>query len=154
MENPLNQFAIHKLIPLQLAGHDISFTNSSLFLAITFLLIVLLFYVGTARRSVVPGRLQSSAEMLYEFTANMVEDNAGHGSQMYVPFVMSIFLMVLFDGLIGGLLWGLFLGPWVRKKLRHHESDDDKIARLEKQVRRLRRQMRRIKTEEKDHAAS
>ena len=65
-----------------------------------------------------------------------------------------IFLMVLFDGLIGGLLWGLFLGPWVRKKLRHHESDDDKIARLEKQVRRLRRQMRRIKTEEKDHAAS
>src|ERR1700749_2613239 len=80
MENPLNQFAIHKLIPIQLAGHDISFTNSSLFLLLTFLVIVLLFFFGTARKAVVPGRMQSSAEMLYEFTANMVEDNAGHGS--------------------------------------------------------------------------
>ena len=59
-----------------------------------------------------------------------------------------IFLMVLFDGLIGGLVWGLLLGPWVKGKLRHHKSDDDKIARLEQQVRRLRRQMRKVKTTE------
>src|SRR6185503_14724863 len=101
MENPLNQFAIHTLIPIHVGKYDISFTNSSLFLLLTFLAIVLLFFFGTARKAVVPGRLQSSAEMLYEFTANMVEDNAGHGSAKYVPFVMSIFLVVLFGNLLG-----------------------------------------------------
>src|SRR5579859_7030627 len=106
MENPLNQFAIKTLIPIHVAGHNISFTNSSLFLLLSFLVIVLLFYVGTARKAVVPGRLQSSAEMLYEFTANMVEDNAGHGSAIYVPFVMSIFLIVLFGNVLGLIPFG------------------------------------------------
>ena len=101
MENPLNQFAIKTLIPIHVGNYNISFTNSSLFLLLTFLVIVLLFFVGTARNAVVPGRLQSSAEMLYEFTANMVEDNAGHGSAIYVPFVMSIFLVVLFGNVLG-----------------------------------------------------
>ena len=78
-----------------------SFTNSSLFMLVAFLFIVFLFFVGTSRRAVVPGRLQSAAEMLYEFTANMVEDNAGHGSAKYVPFVMAIFLVVLFGNILG-----------------------------------------------------
>ena len=101
MENPLKQFAIHTLIPIHVGGYDLSFTNSSLFMTVAFLLIVFLFFVGTSRKAVVPGRLQSAAEILYEFTANMVEDNAGHGSAKYVPFVMSIFLVVLFGNILG-----------------------------------------------------
>ena len=101
MENPLKQFAIQTLIPIHVGGYDLSFTNSSLFMTVAFLLIVFVFFAGTSRKAVVPGRLQSAAEMLYEFTANMVEDNAGHGSAKYVPFVMSIFLLVLFGNLIG-----------------------------------------------------
>jgi F-type H+-transporting ATPase subunit a len=101
MENPLRQFAVHPLIPIHVGGYDLSFTNSSLLMLIAFLVIVFLFYVGTSPKAIVPGRLQGSAEIQYEFTANMVEDNAGHGSQMYVPFVMSIFLFVLFGNLLG-----------------------------------------------------
>jgi F-type H+-transporting ATPase subunit a len=101
MENPLSQFAIKTLIPIHVGGYDISFTNSSLFMVVAFAIIVFIFLIGTSKKAVVPGRLQSSAEMLYEFTANMVEDNAGHGSAKYVPFVMSIFLVVLFGNLIG-----------------------------------------------------
>jgi len=101
MENPLNQFAIHPLIPIHIGKYDVSFTNSSLLMLIAFLVIVFLFYVGTSRKALVPGRLQSAAEMLYEFTANMVEDNAGHGSAKYVPFVMAIFLVVLFGNILG-----------------------------------------------------
>jgi F-type H+-transporting ATPase subunit a len=101
MENPLSQFAIHTLIPLHIGKYDVSFTNSSLLMTIAFALIVLLFFVGTSRKAVVPGRLQSAAELLYEFTANMVEDNAGHGSAKYIPFVMSIFVVVLFGNLLG-----------------------------------------------------
>jgi F-type H+-transporting ATPase subunit a len=101
MENPLSQFAIKTIVPIHVGGYDISFTNSSLFMLVAFAIIVFIFLIGTAKKSVVPGRLQSAAEMLYEFTANMVEDNAGHGSAKYVPFVMSIFLVVLFGNLIG-----------------------------------------------------
>jgi F-type H+-transporting ATPase subunit a len=101
MENPLNQFAIHPLIPIHVGGYDLSFTNSSLLMVIAFLLIVFLFYVGTSGKALIPGRLQSAAEMMYEFVANMVEDNAGHGSAKYIPFVMSIFLVVLFGNILG-----------------------------------------------------
>jgi F-type H+-transporting ATPase subunit a len=101
MENPLSQFAVHPLIPIHAFGYDLSFTNSSLLMLISFLVIVFFFYVGTSRKALVPGRLQSSTEMLYEFTANMVHDNAGHGSEIYVPFVLSIFLFVLFGNLLG-----------------------------------------------------
>jgi F-type H+-transporting ATPase subunit a len=101
MENPLKQFAIHTLIPIHIAGYDVSFTNSSLRMMLAFALVVFLFFIGTSRKAVVPGRLQSAAEMIYEFTANMVEDNAGHGSAKYVPFVMAIFLVVLFGNLLG-----------------------------------------------------
>jgi len=101
MENPLNQFAIHPLIPIHAFGYDLSFTNSSLLMMIAFLVIVFLFYVGTSGKALIPGRLQSAAEMMYEFVANMVEDNAGHGSEKYVPFVMSIFLVVLFGNILG-----------------------------------------------------
>ena len=101
MENPLNQFAIHPLIPIHIGKYDVSFTNSSLLMLIALLVIVFLFYVGTSRKALVPGRLQSAAEMIYEFVANMVEDNAGHGSKKYVPFVMSIFLVVLFGNILG-----------------------------------------------------
>ena len=40
-----------------------------------------------------------------------------------------IFLILLFDVLVGLLLW-----PWFRKFLLHHKSDDDRIAELEKRV--------------------
>ena len=59
-----------------------------------------------------------------------------------------IFLMILFDGILGGLVWGLLLGPWVKKKLKHHVSDDEKIERLEKQVRRLQHKVRRFEIEQ------
>ena len=50
MENPLNQFAIHTLIPIHIGKYDISFTNSSLFLLLTFLVIVVLCRSRTGRR--------------------------------------------------------------------------------------------------------
>jgi F-type H+-transporting ATPase subunit a len=101
IENPLNQFAIRTIVPIHIGQYDVSFTNASLLMLIAFGVIVFLFFVGTSRKAVVPGRLQGAAEMIYEFTANMVEDNAGHGSAKYVPFVMSVFLLVLFGNILG-----------------------------------------------------
>lgn len=101
MENPLRQFAIKPIVPIHIGGYDVSFTNSSLLMTIALVFIVLLFTLGTSRKALVPGRLQGATEMLYEFVANMVEDNAGHGSAIYLPFVMTIFLVVLFGNVLG-----------------------------------------------------
>ena len=61
----------------------------------------LLMVVGTRRRAVVPSRSQSVAELIYGFIHNMVEDVAGHDGVKYFPYVMTLFLFVLFANLLG-----------------------------------------------------
>ena len=64
-------------------------------------LITLLLVVGTRRRALVPGRLQSVAEMAYEFIAGMVDENIGHDGIEFFPLVFSIFMFVLFGNMLG-----------------------------------------------------
>src|SRR5438067_13402370 len=57
--------------------------------------------LGTRKVAMVPGRWQSVAEMMYEFVADMVDTNAGHGARDFFPFVFTLFLFILFSNLIG-----------------------------------------------------
>jgi F-type H+-transporting ATPase subunit a len=98
---PLEQFKIEPLIPLHIGGLDVSFTNSALFMTIAVVLITALLVLGTKRGALVPGRWQSVGEMSYEFVADMVETNAGHGSEPYFPFVFTLFMFVLFANFLG-----------------------------------------------------
>src|SRR5690606_38267980 len=52
-------------------------------------------------RSLVPGRLQSISEILYEMIANMVRQNVGTEGRAYFPFIFSLFLFILFGNLLG-----------------------------------------------------
>jgi F-type H+-transporting ATPase subunit a len=99
--HPLEQFKIEPLIPLHIGGLDISYTNSALFMTIAVILVTALLVLGTRRDALVPGRWQSIAEMSYEFVADMVETNAGHGAEPYFPFVFTLFMFVLFSNLLG-----------------------------------------------------
>ncbi|WP_448207704.1 F0F1 ATP synthase subunit A [Azospirillum sp. sgz302134] len=99
--DPLHQFQINPILQIVIAGYDVSFTNSALFMVVAVALIYALLVFGMAGRALVPGRLQSVAEMFYEFVANMVRDNAGHDARPYFPFVFAIFMFVLFGNLIG-----------------------------------------------------
>ena len=60
-----------------------------------------------------------------------------------------LFLMFVFDVIIGLLLWPvirMFVWPRIKKAcgcITTHQTDADKIAKLEKQVRHLRRLTRR-----------
>jgi F-type H+-transporting ATPase subunit a len=99
--HPLEQFKIEPLIPIHIGGLDVSYTNSALFMTIAVILITSLLVLGTRRGALVPGRWQSVAEMSYEFVADMVETNAGHGAEPYFPFVFSLFMFVLFSNLLG-----------------------------------------------------
>jgi F-type H+-transporting ATPase subunit a len=53
------------------------------------------------QRALVPGRLQSLAEMFYEFVAGMVRENAGHDAKPYFPFVFTLFMFILFGNMLG-----------------------------------------------------
>jgi F-type H+-transporting ATPase subunit a len=99
--NPVKQFEIEPIVPIDLGIVDLSFTNSSLAMAFAVGLSGLLFYAGTRRLALVPGRMQSVVEMMYEFVANMVRDNVGKEGMQYFPFIFSLFLFVFFGNMLG-----------------------------------------------------
>jgi F-type H+-transporting ATPase subunit a len=102
MGDPIHQFQIVKYFTFgHFAGHEIAFTNSALFMAIAVLGIGLLMIGATHNRALVPGRLQSLAEISYEFIADTIRSTAGSEGMRFFPFVFSIFMFVLFINLLG-----------------------------------------------------
>jgi F-type H+-transporting ATPase subunit a len=100
--DPIHQFQIHDMVPIMtLAGREIALTNSALFMLIVVAAVSLLMIGASAPRAVVPGRLQSIAEMSYEFVANTVRSSAGTEGMRFFPFVFTLFMFVLFANLIG-----------------------------------------------------
>jgi len=99
--DPIHQFSIHPVISIQVAGHDVSLTNSGLYMLLAVALACLLVALGARGGSGVPGRMQAMAEMAYEFIAGMVRSAAGEAGMRFFPFVFAIFFFVLFSNLIG-----------------------------------------------------
>lgn len=100
--DPIHQFQINKIIPIEnVAGLDLSFTNSSLFMVATVAVASAFLFFATASRSLVPSRGQSIAESSYEFVASMLRDAAGTEGMKFFPFVFSLFMFVLVANLIG-----------------------------------------------------
>lgn len=98
---PMEQFQIIPLIDMKLFGYDVSFTNSSLYMLIAVLLVVGLIMLAMSGRKLIPGRLQSIAEMLYEYIRGMVEDIAGKDGARYFPFIFALFLFILTLNMLG-----------------------------------------------------
>ena len=98
---PFHQFIIQRYVPIQIGGVDASYTNASLWMTIVLLAIMALMVLSVRGGALVPSRMQSVAEMAYEFIANMVRDNAGQEGMKYFPFVLSLFMFILFCNLIG-----------------------------------------------------
>jgi F-type H+-transporting ATPase subunit a len=101
MPDPMHQFEIKRLIPLEIFGFDASFTNSALFMSIAAVLITLFMVFAMRKGALVPGRLQSVAELSYEFVANMVRDNVGTSGMKYFPFIFTLFMFVLALNMLG-----------------------------------------------------
>jgi F-type H+-transporting ATPase subunit a len=102
MAGPIEQFEIKTIAKLgTVGGHEIAFTNSALYMLIAAAFIVAFFLFGSRERALVPGRLQSMAEMTYEFVANTVRESAGHDGMKFLPLVLSLFMFVLVSNLIG-----------------------------------------------------
>jgi F-type H+-transporting ATPase subunit a len=102
----MEQFEIKPLFDLNIAGYDLSFTNSAMFMTFAVVVSFALFWGATRKRTMVPGRWQSIAEILYEFNAGMVTDNIGPKGMKYLPFVFTLFLFVLLGNVMGLMPYG------------------------------------------------
>ena len=102
--NPMHQFEVYRIGPeIKLGTINLSFTNASLFMVISSLAILLLLFLGTKKKLLVPSKIQFVTEMSYTFIARMISDTAGNGAKSFFPFVFTLFMFVLFCNMIGML---------------------------------------------------
>jgi F-type H+-transporting ATPase subunit a len=100
--DPIEQFQIKNLLRLtRVAGHDLAFTNSAVFMLIVVTAVSTLLIGATSPRAVVPGRFQSIAEISYEFVATTLRNSTGTEGMKFLPFVFTLFMFILFANLIG-----------------------------------------------------
>ena len=100
--DPIHQFRIVDLFPVAHIGHtEIVFTNSAAFMLAAVVVITAFLVIGTAKGSLVPSRLQSAAELSYEFVATTVRSTAGSEGMRFFPFVFTLFMFILTVNMIG-----------------------------------------------------
>jgi F-type H+-transporting ATPase subunit a len=99
--DPIHQFQIQKIFPIEVGGMDFSFTNSSLFMVLTVAATSAFLIFSTSGRGLVPTRIQSVSEMMYEFVAGTLRSAAGTDGMRFFPLVFSLFMFVLVANLFG-----------------------------------------------------
>ena len=101
MAGPIEQFHIKPLVPLSFGGIDASFANASAFMVGSVALAAGFMLYAMRNRSLVPSRMQSTAEVMYEFVASTVRDNVGEEGMKFFPLVFSLFIFVLICNMLG-----------------------------------------------------
>ena len=107
--DPMHQFTIQPMFGTehwQIAGYNIAFTNSSLWMAIS-AVALLVFVAGGMKRELVPGRWQMAVEGFTGFIDNLLAANIGPAGKKYVPYIFSLFMFILFANLLGLVPLGL-----------------------------------------------
>lgn len=103
----MHQFEVQSIADLHIGGWNLSFTNSALWMAITFV-VLWLFMLGGMKRELVPGRWQAAVEGVTGFISSMMTTNIGPEGRKFTPYVFSLFMFILIANLLGMLPLGLF----------------------------------------------
>ncbi len=102
--NPMHQFEVYRIGPeISLGAVNLSYTNASLFMTISAILILSLLFFGTKKKSLIPSKIQLVTEMSYILVAKMISDTAGSGAKSFFPFIFTLFMFVLFCNMVGML---------------------------------------------------
>ena len=84
--NPMHQFNVYRIGPeIKIDQIDISFTNASLFMVISSLVILIIFNLGSLKKRIVPGKMQLLAELSYSFISKMISDTAVSYTHLTLP---------------------------------------------------------------------
>lgn len=102
MSGPIEQFEIKPVVKLpKVDGIDLSFTNSSLFMALAVVVCAAFFIVAMRKRSLIPTKIQSVAEIVYELVTGMINEMVGPEGRKFVPFIFTLFMFVVLGNLLG-----------------------------------------------------
>lgn len=108
--DPMHQFTIEPLFGtdhLSIAGYNIAFTNSALWMVITGL-VLWAFMLGGMKRQMIPGRWQAAVESMTSMVSNLLVANMGEVGRKYLPYVFTLFMFILFANLLGLMPIGVF----------------------------------------------
>jgi F-type H+-transporting ATPase subunit a len=96
----MEQFQVKPMFssaPLFHVGHySIYFTNQAFWMIIVVLSLTVFLTFAVSARRLVPSRMQSLAELSYEFVADMINMAAGPDALRFFPLIFSIFMFILF----------------------------------------------------------
>jgi F-type H+-transporting ATPase subunit a len=101
MENPLDHFILHPLIPIHLFGFDLSINQAVVMMWVVVAAVFLFFWTAVRGRQLVPSKLQNTAEASIEFLRGLVLDNMGERGMPFFPFIVTLFFFILFANLLG-----------------------------------------------------
>lgn len=99
--DPLHQFVVKPIVDINIAGVDVSFTNSALFMVLSAVVSVFVLLLAFRGKHFVPTRFQAFGELLFEFIDGMIKDNVGPEGRKYFPFVFSVFIFILMGNMLG-----------------------------------------------------
>lgn len=107
--DPMHQFLIEPMFGTghwEIAGFNLAFTNSALWMAIA-TVCLFVFVRGGMKRDLVPGRWQMAVESMTGFVDSLLSANVGPAGRKYVPYVFSLFMFILFANVLGLLPIGV-----------------------------------------------
>ncbi len=107
--DPMSQFQVEALVPLNVGGYDLSFTNSALFMVVV-LGLIWVFMLGGMKRQLVPGRWQVAVESVTGFISNMMTQNIGPEGKKFTPYVFSLFMFIIVANMLGMMPFGIIPG--------------------------------------------
>ncbi|SFE79144.1 ATP synthase F0 subcomplex A subunit [Sulfitobacter brevis] len=98
--HPMDQFIVEPFFG-EGAVAWYTITNATFWMALAVLTTFALLVLGTSRRSIIPTRMQSVAELAYGFVYKMVEDICGKEGVKYFPYIMTLFMFIVTANFLG-----------------------------------------------------
>ncbi|NOU09571.1 MAG: F0F1 ATP synthase subunit A [Nitrospira sp.] len=100
-ESPLHQFELQRWVPISIGGLDLSINKAVVFMWVVIAVAAVLMVMAGSSRKLVPGKLQSLAEMMVDFIRTMIMDTMGKEGMRFFPLVATLFVFILFSNYIG-----------------------------------------------------
>lgn len=104
MVDPMSQFLVKPVLPLKVGDLDLSITNSTLAMAGAAALLCLFFGLAFSRAAIVPSRLQTIGELLYEMIDDLADSIMGHAGKAFFPLVFTLFAFIMTMNFMGMFL--------------------------------------------------
>ena len=100
-ESPLHQFELQRWIPISIGGLDLSINKAVVFMWVVIAVAAVLMVMAGSSRKLVPGKLQSLAEMMVDFIRTMIMETMGKDGMRFFPLVATLCVVIRFSNYTG-----------------------------------------------------